>query len=401
MTAEPAGLKPLFVALVNYNHYARFKTVESLLEHYYNLWGWGEGLTEAGAQVRVFQRYYCDRRLRHGNLDVVLFHEYGPRLRGWQIPRRFHRTIAASCKTASDAGSDVLVHLGGMVFPMQTRSLRRMLPKSCALVAQHHGEEPWTGIRGLLQRRAMRGVDGFLFTTEAHAEPWLDRGVIASPNLVHTVMEGSSAFVAGPKTQARGTTDIQGDPAVLWTANLDANKDPLTLLDGFEKVLPSFPRARLSMAFRRDDLLKEVAQRLAQSPALEGAVTLLGRIPRNRMAAYYQSADLFVQGSHREAAGLSMLDAMACGAVPVVTDIPSFRVMTHHGRLGALWKAGDATDFERAFRQVMRQPLELQRQAAIDYFEEHWSFAAIGRKAVGIYREVLERSAKKRHNKSG
>ena len=46
------------------------------------------------------------------------------------------------------------------------------------------------------------------------------------------------------------------------------------------------------------------------------------------MAAFYSAADLFVVGSHHEGSGYSLMEACACGAMPVVTDIPTFRLLT-------------------------------------------------------------------------
>src|SRR5438876_111648 len=55
---------------------------------------------------------------------------------------------------------------------------------------------------------------------------------------------------------------------------------------------------------------------------------MLGHVLHFRLAAFYSAADLFVLGSHDEGSGYAVLEACACGASPVVTDIPSFRRMT-------------------------------------------------------------------------
>ena len=45
------------------------------------------------------------------------------------------------------------------------------------------------------------------------------------------------------------------------------------------------------------------------------------------MAVCYSAADLFVVGSHHQGSGYALMEACACGAVPVVTAIPTFRLM--------------------------------------------------------------------------
>ena len=39
-----------------------------------------------------------------------------------------------------------------------------------------------------------------------------------------------------PRAMARAISGVHGDPALLWVGHLDANKDPLTVLEGFEQV---------------------------------------------------------------------------------------------------------------------------------------------------------------------
>src|SRR6185436_20975863 len=94
-----------------------------------------------------------------------------------------------------------------------------------------------------------------------------------------------------------------GDPALLWVGRLDDDKDPLTILAGFERAAASLPRAELTMVFGTDELLSRVQERIGVSAALRGRVRLLGRIEQRALASVYATADLFVLGSHHESCG--------------------------------------------------------------------------------------------------
>src|SRR4029077_4802153 len=118
-------------------------------------------------------------------------------------------------------------------------------------------------------------------------------------------------------------------------------KDPLTVLDGFERSLDLMPGAALTMIYSTDELLSAVRERVERSPSLIERVRLAGVVARERMASYFSAADVFVLGSHHEGSGYALMEACACGAVPVVTDIPTFRLITE-GVVGALWTPGDA-----------------------------------------------------------
>ncbi len=199
-------------------------------------------------------------------------------------------------------------------------------------------------------------MDAFLFAADEHAD-----GVAAgrlhrrrsagvsgdAGELDAAAFDGSRASAA-----AREESGVSGSPAVLWVGRLNANKDPLTVLDGFERALPDLPDATLTMIFGTGELFEEVRARIARSPALSARVRLAGVVPHERMAAFYSAADLFVVGSHHEGSGYSLMEACACGAVPVVTDIPTFRLLTGAGAVGALWTPGDAADCARALVDV-------------------------------------------------
>src|SRR3546814_7612096 len=90
-----------------------------------------------------------------------------------------------------------------------------------------------------------------------------------------------------------------------------------------------------------------------------------------------RAADLFVSGSHAEGCGYSLLEALACGATPVVTDIPAFRALTGDGAIGRLWPPGDAVRLAEALVDTAsNRPSPGQVRG---YFDANLSFAAIGR----------------------
>ena len=377
------------VVIVNYACAPDLKDPDALLARYFSLVSWADGLALAGAQVTVAQAFAVDAQRQRGDVTYRFVNDgLGPHPRVWQIPRRLHTAVVQACPT--------VVHVNGLLFPWQTWALRQRLPRTCALVVQHHAERPWPGFRGAVQRLALRPCDGFIFTALALAQPWQAAGIIHSAQPVFEIMEGASDFRTRPRVAARAITGVTGDPVLFWAGNLDANKDPLVILDGFEIALAHLPAARLYMAFRFADLLPAVKARIGRSPALDAAVQLLGALSRTDIEPYYNSADFFVQGSHHEGSGFALLDALACGVVPIVTDIPSFRVLTNNGALGALWPPDDSRGLAAALVSCAQRPLEPQRVAVIDFFDAHLNIPAVGRQALHIY-QSLHRHPAGRH----
>lgn len=370
------------VALVNYAHAPEARTVDALLDAVPTLVDWAQGLRRAGAEVTVFQGFVRDQALIHDEVRYQLVAgPFAPYLSPWRMPRRLHRQLVAARPQA--------VHLNSLLYALQARDLRRRLPAAVPLVVQHHAEQPRRGRLGRrLQRWALAGVDGFLFTGRDAAAPWLDAGVLDAGRTVVEIAEGSSRFTPRERAAARARSGIGGDPALLWLGHLDANKDPLTVLDGVAPVLARRPGARLWMVYRQAPLEPAVRARLAAEPALERAVALLGPRPHDAIEDLLSSADLLLQGSRREGSGYALIEALACAVVPVVTDIPSFRFLTGGGRVGALWPAGDAAALTAALESVLARPLAAQRQAARQCFEATLSSPAIGRRALGAYRAL-------------
>ena len=235
-----------------------------------------------------------------------------------------------------------------------------------------------------------RAADAFLFAADEHADAWRQAGFIADDQAVYQVMPASSTLHQVPRVDAREESGLHGSPVVLWVGRLNANKDPLTVLDGFERALPDLPDATLSMIFGTGELFEDVRARIARSPALSARVRLAGVVPHERMAVFYSAADLFVVGSYHEGSGYSLMEACACGAVPVVTDIPTFRLLTGAGAVGALWTPGDADSCAGALAQVGRRDLLAERVRLADHFTRELSWDAVGHRAVEIYRKVLQ-----------
>src|SRR5262249_45479968 len=152
----------------------------------------------------------------------------------------------------------------------------------------------------------------------------------------------------GDREEARRTTGTTGDPLVLFVGHLDSNKDPFTVLEAVSQASRKLPRLQLWCCFASAPLLREVEQRIASDPQLRNRTHLLGRVSHTTVERLMQAADLFVLGSHREGSGYSLIEALACGLAPVVTDIPSFRTLTGSGKVGMLWPCGDASALSAA-----------------------------------------------------
>jgi glycosyltransferase involved in cell wall biosynthesis len=187
-----------------------------------------------------------------------------------------------------------------------------------------------------------------------------------------------------------------GDPLILWVGHLNENKDPLTVLDGVSRAARALPQLTLYCCFGTAPLLSAVRHRIAADPRLAGRVHLLGAVPHAHIELLMQAADMFVLGSRREGSGYALIEALACGLPPVVTDIPSFRVLTGGGTVGRLWPCGDADALGEAIRAVAAQTTSTGsgvRAGVRTHFDRELSFEALGSKLARAYEEIRRQPA--------
>jgi glycosyltransferase involved in cell wall biosynthesis len=312
------------------------------------------------------------------------------------VDYRFVRTRAAPRPWLSPPGpiaqavkalAPDVIHLNGLDFPLHARALCKLGPP---VLAQDHGSRPrpaWRAPRSW----GYRDIAAFSFTAAAQARPFVEQGHLRRSTRVFSIPESSANFAAGDQQSARSATGFDGAPALLWVGRLDHNKDPLTILDAVELALPRLPDLMLWCCFGDDTLLAPLRRRLAANPALAARVRMLGAVPHARVELLCRAADFFLLGSREEGSGYALIEAIACGATPIVSDIAPFRALTGGGAVGRLVPRGDAAAFAEALIALSGRPRTQLREASLAHFAEHLSFDAVGMKLHAAYRALLGR----------
>lgn len=292
------------------------------------------------------------------------------------LPFRLHRIVR---KWHPDV---VIVH--GLIFPWQVILLRLHLGRNTRILVQNHNEKPGRFLRKVLQRIADRYVNAHLFTSVEQAERWLEKGVISRSGKVKQLFEGSSAFRHADRNEARKRTGIGPGAVYLWVGRLIQIKDPLTVVRAFVRFVKQGHKADLYMVFQTTDLLNEIKLLLEAHPGVASSVHLVGKVDHDELVHWYNSADFFVLGSRDEATNISLCEAMSCGCIPIVTDIPAFRTMTGYGKCGLLFPPGDEERLSATLMESMQLDPAHERQKVLDQFRHELSFTAIARTLIKI-----------------
>lgn len=300
----------------------------------------------------------------------------------------FHLPFALCRYIRREAPEIAMIH--GFTFPVQLLLLRLMKRKKTKLIIQHHAEKPFAHpVKRWFQKIAYSPADAFLFASKALADPFLEQGIITSPEKIHEVMEGSTLFRPLPKQEARRMLDIPDGRVFLWVGRLDANKDPLTVLKAMHRLKETGERFKLYMIYGTDELEGEVRDYIREKGLREHIIPI-GKTEHGLLESWYSAADYFVAASHYEGSGIALCEAMACGCIPVVSYIPSFATMTEQGRYGSLFEAGNEEDLFKQLTSLKNADASVMSTSVVAHFQQQLSLEAIGKRFLGVAHSILK-----------
>jgi glycosyltransferase involved in cell wall biosynthesis len=285
-----------------------------------------------------------------------------------------------------------MVFVHSFLFPVQLLALRFMLGKGIKYIVQHHAEFPFRNFfKSFIQRRAYCKSSLFLFAARELALPFIKKSVVGDSSKVMQLMEVSSMFEPVETMHLPEHADHGARPMFLWVGRLDANKDPHTVLDAFIILRDKGKDFRLYMLYGNAPLEAEIKAKI-DANRLNHHVTLLGKRPHEEVRHWMSQSDYFISASHYEGSGVALSEAMACGCVPIVTDIASFRAMTRNGSCGYFFKAGDAQGLASVLQEIPDHADVEKIKMAKLIFKEDLSPHAISRALCAALNSLSRRS---------
>ena len=142
-------------------------------------------------------------------------------------------------------------------------------------------------------------------------------------------------------------------PYVLTVGTLEPRKDLPTLLRAFDRLEREVPDHDLVVVGGRGWKDAHILRAL-EARASSRRVRWLGYVAESDLAALYTGADLFAFAARLEGIGLPVLEAMACGAPVVSSDIAALREVG--GDVPRYVPPGDDAAFARAIAETLGDP---------------------------------------------
>lgn len=275
----------------------------------------------------------------------------------------------------------------GLHFPFQIIQLKKHIACYAQIIAEHHANKPFGGIKALVQKIADNYINAYHFTTIENAEEWLTAKLIKDRNKCKTVSLASTNFIKKNKISARKITGMHQSTNFLFVGRLNANKDPICILHAFEKYAEKNSNAQLHFIFQTTELLPELQTIINQSVFLRNNVILHGEKKYSELENWYNAADFIISASHREGGSFVLIEAMACGCIPIVSNIPSSLKTIDNGNAGLCFEAGNANSlYDALVKTTMIDKNEFSKKAE-QYFQKNSSFQTI---AEELYQHISQ-----------
>ncbi len=202
------------------------------------------------------------------------------------------------------------------------------------------------GRRGPLQRARARFVlrRADLVLADATNLAGAARTLGAAPAKVHMIPWGVDlALFRWPAEHERGL--------IVSTRMHEPVYDLETILQAAKPVLERDPRAHLVVA--GDGSLRAALERQAAALLPAGRWRFVGRLAPGELATLLARAEVYLSASLTDSTSVSLLEAMAAGAVPVVSDIEGNREWVTDGDGARLFPCGDSGALTIALERVL------------------------------------------------
>ena len=122
--------------------------------------------------------------------------------------------------------------------------------------------------------------------------------------------------------------------------------------------------------------------RLVEKPYLESP---------EKMAEYFQASDLYIHTADAETFGLTVCEALACGAPVVSTNAGGIPELVHDGETGYTVPVGDHTEMVAHIIDLMDDDERLKKmgQRASEITQTYYGFERMVDDYVQLYKELI------------
>jgi len=180
------------------------------------------------------------------------------------------------------------------------------------------------------------------------------------------------------------------DFSIISTRHLEPKYDVETLVYAVQLVFKKIPSIRVKIFGEGSE--RKGLQNLVTRLNLDSSVSFSGSQSQMEVIKNLLGAQIYVSTSHSDGSSLSLMEAMACGAFPVVSNIAANQELINHGDNGFLFAPGSFREAAEFIIEALQNP-SLCRQAAIINYEKARQMGDMQRNLSGlqeVYNKLVE-----------
>ncbi len=228
----------------------------------------------------------------------------------------------------------------------------------------------------------------------SHMTNYLVDSKLCDANKIMTLPFGTDTVLFNPnfRTQEHRITS----PVIICNRRLERGLDVDVFIRAIPEVMKQFPDALFIVA--SEGALSAELKKLAIALGVNARVEFTGNISCENMPEFLVNADVFVSPSPSDGNNISLCEAMACGAFPVVTDIPANRDWVTTNVNGLVFPSGNVTQLAECIVKALKEPAWRDRviRQNFNIISESGSWEKHMAKMMNVYTNMAERALKNR-----
>jgi D-inositol-3-phosphate glycosyltransferase len=263
-------------------------------------------------------------------------------------------------------------------------------------------EERETSRRIDVEGEIVRFADALVAATPVEEEQ-LVRLYGADSTRIHVISPGVDVerFHPIPAVYAKERIGICPERRIiLFVGRIEPLKGIDSLLQAIALVVDKWPALRGWLCvpiiggdpdrIRQEDEMMRL-QELREELGIDDIVTFLGAQDQDRLQYYYSAAEMVVMPSDYESFGMVALEAMACGAPVIASDVGGLAFLVRHGRTGYRVPARDPRALaSRITRLLTDEGLRRRIGQRAVCWAESYAWPRIVDQIEVLYRELVD-----------
>jgi glycosyltransferase involved in cell wall biosynthesis len=154
-------------------------------------------------------------------------------------------------------------------------------------------------------------------------------------------------FPRSESTHANGQT-------LITTRSLEPEYNHADIIHAVRSLIDSMPGVKYQIAGEGQH--RRPLEKIVQQLGLNSHVEFLGYVPHVNLPDRLREADVYVSAIVQDGVSMSLLEAMACGLLPIVPDTDPNRLWIQDGINGLLFRPGEHCSLVQKLREALLNP---------------------------------------------